>query len=754
MKKSLAIVYLVLLLHSAVAQITVKGTNQFFTGKTPSGGNVLVFLYSEEAAFVWGQGRSYQKITVKFSTQDYKEIFIAGNILGCYMRSSFYAYDLKSLLQEQNDNKTLSDTRSRINIIDNISSMIVNNENILYIQNNQLYQYRADQNTSVPVKGVNISSKNDERMYLVYNPVLDDQKTEYGSINAKMNALVDDYNQIPNKAKLVESIRNASNRTLDGLYSMVKDNLLREYGFNVDTCKRYFMFAAIMNKTTEADTVINRLKKVLVPPNAALQEYFRAIDNYARLTAPTELPGRMAKIEEGYRSSIRNVETTFSTEKDAAERRYLLAKKTADDNLSQWGSSIGSIKSKITALPERERSLNSILFIKDDYEKNRDTIEKFNASFFYIDTRSDPYVNYIGLMSVIKHLDAAYDAKIVNYDSPNVKQLRLDNQKDVIEKQKEMANRGLNDYVRKDTKLRPGISVSDALRQLKTAVGEYETALDKCTSERDSSIAAAKKKHDTVVADAKTKHDDDIRSVPSKLNNEIAEENKKIEANFPKLAEYLLNRFINDELYRQASDGASSIDFPRSSYDAASADYCVIQGNEKRIQGFKVQFPLNLDDFVDLKNNSGERYKLTHPTGYYSILSTVPGAVFVAASAKEIYAWDLSSINILQKPIPPATISEGIFYLIRSDTNQYVVTKAGSIIRLGISDDKITQIPQSGKVNGNDTVFISTVSRKDEVYILGSNGSINGKTSGSIRIGVPQGGAITIASANGQFKIQ
>jgi hypothetical protein len=196
MKKLLAIVCFVLLLHSAAAQVTVKGTNHFFTGKTPSGGKVLVFLYPQEAAFVWGQGRSYQKITVKFSTQDYKEIFIAGNVLGCYMRSSFYVYDLNSLLQPQNDNKTLSDTRSRINIIDNISSMIVNNDNILYIQNNQLYQYRADQNTISPVTEVNINGRNYERVYLIYNPVLDGQKAEYDSINAKMKSLLDSYNQI------------------------------------------------------------------------------------------------------------------------------------------------------------------------------------------------------------------------------------------------------------------------------------------------------------------------------------------------------------------------------------------------------------------------------------------------------------------------------------------------------------------------------------------------------------------------------
>jgi hypothetical protein len=195
------------------------------------------------------------------------------------------------------------------------------------------------------------------------------------------------------------------------------------------------------------------------------------------------------------------------------------------------------------------------------------------------------------------------------------------------------------------------------------------------------------------------------------------------------------------------------MDFPYSSYDAKSADYCVIRESEKRIQGFRVQIPLNLDDFIDLKNNSGEKYKLAQPTGYYSILSAVPGAVFVAASAKEIYAWDLNSVNILQRPMPPETISEGIFYLLKSDTNQYVVTKAGSIIRLGVSDGRITQSPLAAKVSGNDTVFISTVSGKDEVYILGSSGSINGRASGSISIGVPRG-AITIRAANGQFTIQ
>jgi hypothetical protein len=755
-KKLLTIVYLVLLLHSAAAQITVKGTNQFLSGKTPSSGNVLVFLYPDEAAFVWGQGRAYQKITVKFSTQDYKEIFIAGNILGCYMRSSFYAYDLNSLLQEQNDHKTLSDTRSRIRIIDNISSMIVNHENILYVQNNQLYQYRADQNTSVPVNEVTISGRNYERVYLVYNPVLDGKKKEYDLVNTKMRSLLDSYNQIPGNTKPVESIKTAqgSSRTLDGLYNMVKANLLSQYRFDAGACERYLTLAAVMGKTTEADTVIkNGLQKRPDQPNAALRDYFSAIDKYARLTAPEELTGRKAKIEEEYNSSIQNADIARSGEENIAEIRFIQEEKTAAEELLKWGSSIPGIKSKVADLESKEQSLNSIRFI-NDYAKNRDAIRKFDISFFYVDTRSDLHANYSAMMEVLNHLDAAYAAKIPGYDSLAVGKLRLDNQRDIITIQRRMAVQGLDDYAKKDAKPGLRIDVSGALVNLKAAKAKYDTALARSKSVRDSGVTAAERKYKTALDAAKKKRDNDISMVETALKAEIAAENKKINDNFPKLADYLLKRFINDELYRQAQACGKTIDFPHSSYNSKSADYCVIQENEQRIQGFRVQIPLNLDDFIDLKNDSGEKYKLAHPASYYSILSVVPGAVFVVASANEIYAWDLNSINILQNPIPPATISEGIFYLLRSDTNQYVVTKAGSIIRLGISGGRITQSPLAVKVSGDDTVFISTVSGKDEVYILGSSGSINGRASGSIRIGVTQGGAITITAANGQFTIQ
>jgi hypothetical protein len=755
-KKLLTIVYLVLLLHSAAAQITVRGTNQFFTGKNPSGDNVLVFLYPEEATFIWGQGKSYQKITVKFSTQDYKEIFIAGKIFGCYMRSSFYAYDLNLLLKKQNDNKTLSDTRSRIEIIDNISSMIVNNENILYIQNNQLHQYRADQNISIPVNEVTISGKNYERVYLVYNPVLDGQKKEYNSANARMKSLVDKYNQIPKNTSLVQAIKAAqgSSRTLDGLYDMVRPNLLSQYSFDARLGKPYFTLAAITGKTTEADTVIRGLQKRPDQPNTALRNYFPAIDNYAQLTAPTELPGRRAKIEEEYRSSLKNAEAARSTEKNNAETNFKSqVKKTAEDELGKWGGSIPEIHSKFNELSGKERSLNSIL-PTSDYAKNRATIGEFDASLFYVDTRSDLYIKYGDMMEVIKHLDAAYDARIPSYDSIAVKKLRLDYQKDVIEVQRKMAAQGLNDYAKKNAKPDLRIGGSGAWEDLKDAMKAYRATLQAHESARDFSLEAADKEYNTAAAAAKQKLDNDNRMIKNMLDNEIDDANKNIADNFPKLADYLLKRFVNDELYRQAQDCRDSIDFPYSSYDSKSADYCIIQENEQRIQGFRVQISLNLDDFIDLKNNSGERYKLAQPAGYYSILSAVPDAVFVAASAKKIYAWDLNSINILQKPIPPEEISEGIFYLLRSDINQYVVTKAGSIIRLGISGGRITQSLLAAKVSGNDTVFISTVSGKDEVFILGGNGSINGKTSGSIRIGVPQGSAITITAANGQFKIQ
>ena len=322
------------------------------------------------------------------------------------------------------------------------------------------------------------------------------------------------------------------------------------------------------------------------------------------------------------------------------------------------------------------------------------------------------------MMKVIDHLDAAYAAKIQGYDSYAVKKLRLDNQKDVIEVQRKMAIQGLNDKAKEGAEASLRIDRSTALANLKEAWTAYDTALVRYKSERYSSIAAAEQKYKTAVTAATKKLDDDNRDVEIALKNEITATSKEITNNFTKLADYLLKRFINDELYRQARNCRYSIDFPHSSYDSKSADYCIIQENEKRIQGFRVQIPLNLDDFIDLKNNSGEKYKLAQPTGYYSILSAVSGKVFVAASAKEIYAWDISSINILQEPPHPATIYEGIFYLLRSDKNQYVVTKAGSIIRLDISGGKITQSPLASKVSGNDTVFISTVSGNDEVYIL------------------------------------
>jgi hypothetical protein len=751
MKKLLAIVYLVLLLHSAAAQVTVKGTNQFFTGRTTSGGNVLVFLYPQEAAFVWGQGRSYQKILVKFSTQDYKEIFIAGNILGCYMRSSFYVYDLNSLLQPQTDTKTLSETRSRINIIDNISSMIVNNDSILYIQNNQLYQYRADQNTSSPVTEVNISGRNYERVYLVYSPVLEGYKTEYDLVNAKMKSLLDSYNQIPGNTKPVESIRTAqsSSRTWNGLYAMVKDNLLRQYRFDADMGKRYFTLAAITGKTTEAETVIRGLQKRPDQPNVALREYFLAIDNYARLTAPAELSGRKAKIEEEYHRSRENVEATLSKEKTDAETRYSRAKTTADNDLLKWGNSISEINSKITVLSRKEQSLNSIPDT-NDYAKNRGAIGKFEPSFYYIDTQSDLYANYSAMMEVLNHLDAAYAAKIPGYDSSTVEKLRLDNQKDVIAVQRQMAIQGLNDNAKENAKPDLRINAQGALANLKAAGEAHDAALSRYNLERDSGIAAAERNYKTALNAVTKKRENDNRTVESVLKNEIAAAGKNITDNFPKLADYLLKRFINDELYRQAQDCRNSINFPYSSYDSKSADYCIIQENEKRIQGFSTEIPINLDDFVDLRNNSGEKYTLVQPTSYYSILSVVPDAVFVAASAKVIYAWDINSIKIL----PPEEIPEGIFYLLRSATNQYVVTKTGSIIRLGISGGKITKNQLPVKASGDDTIFISTVSGNDEVYILGSNGSINGKASGPIRIGVTQGSVITITAANGQFKIQ
>jgi hypothetical protein len=535
---------------------------------------------------------------------------------------------------------------------------------------------------------------------------------------------------------------------------MVKDNLLRQYSFDTDTCKRYFTLAAVTGKTTEADTVIRGLQKRPDQPNAAMQEYFRAIDSHARLTAPAELSGRKTRIEEEYSLSLKNADAARSKEKTDAEARYSREKTTADNELLKWGNTIDEINAKIAELSRKEQSLNSIRYV-NDYAKNRETIGKFEPSYFYIDTLSALYVNYGAMTEVTDHLDAAYDAKIPGYDSLAVKELRLDNQKAVIEEQKKMALQGLNDAAKNNAKPGPRIDASSgALANLKAVGTAHAAALVKCNADRVSRIEAAERSYNAALAIATKKREDDNRTVESALNIEIAAVNKNITDNFPKLADYLLKRFINDELYRQAQDCRNSIDFPYNSYDSKSADYCIIQENEKRIQGFRVEIPLNLDDFVDLKNNSGERYKLAQPTNYYSILSVVPGAVFVAASAKEIYAWDINSINILQKPMPPETISEGTFYLLRSDTNQYVVTKAGSIIRLGISGGKITQSLLAAKVKGDDTVFISTVSGNDEVYILGSNGSINGRASGSIRIGVPQGGAITIKAANGQFTIQ
>jgi hypothetical protein len=103
--------------------------------------------------------------------------------------------------------------------------------------------------------------------------------------------------------------------------------------------------------------------------------------------------------------------------------------------------------------------------------------------------------------------------------------------------------------------------------------------------------------------------------------------------------------------------------------------------------------------------------------------------------------------------IKPYTADSKALYLLDSDANQYAATKSGGLYRLGVSGGAVTA-EKAASLNPGDTAVITTANGKDDVYILSSDGLINGKATGVIKIKTGKDSFVNISLKDKFFVVQ
>jgi hypothetical protein len=468
------------------------------------------------------------------------------------------------------------------------------------------------------------------------------------------------------------------------------------------------------------------------------------------------LERRKKNIIEEYNAAEKRAEDIYRSEEAVAINRHVASIAGEEKKLLSWGTTITEIQNKYRDLEKKVTRIESYSWLSSSNKdseynnnyKNINELEQFLHSDLAIDTVSPDFKKYQTMKDISDHLDNALKTKTPGFDKPAVMALRVDNGKAVLEFQKSI---GMN---RISNQAWPGSSNNNNYNwnSFKSDYLQYTIAIERYTGTKNNAIRSAQRKRDDAINQAKQKRDRESSSIETVLKNEIAVAEQNRNSNYLHIAAYLLNRFISDEVYAGIIKISQNINL-NNRYESKYADYCIINTAFTSIQGFKFPISFAMSDFVNIKDTSGNGYRFSRPQSY-SIISAASGIVYVLTSENSINAYDLSKINLFSQNIPPFSVPEKVFYLAKSGINQYMVTKAGNIYRLSLSGNTVAQI-KAGTIRGQDTLIVTTVGNNDELYVLGSDGLLNGKTTGSFKLTTGLDGRyITVLLQNRQLIVQ
>lgn len=747
------------------AQVSVEWTNQLFAGKTAVGQNVLAFIYPDGIDFVYRQEGSYRKVRVRgnFSSESMAtDFFIAGNTFCFRKRRTVFVLDLANILMPSNYERDL--TFYLIDEISGVDSLHVYNNMIYYLKSGRILRYNQNEKNR-PIDDVLIA--NSSLSYLAFNPVSSRYSADYEMEKNRISGILDSYNAIANETRGIENIERAtqSQQTAEGLYNMVKPGLLAAYPVNPAAFAKFFSLAALLRRNGDNGDAVNTVK-VLEKRNSSplsftiIHNYYRALDEYRALNRPGVLADRKKTIGENYDREAAQAAEVCANEKNDAERNYIINLEGIQrDMISRFGN---NFEQKYNDLLVKETSLNGYNWVGQNRNQDMEyssnigklaALDNFLVQQLSIDSVSALRAGcreYRAKKDMVDHLESARQEGFAGYDKQSLINLRLQNAREVFSAQKELGRKAL------DAAAGAGVTGRSvpSWTVFKTEYGKFKAALENISAIKQTAFDDAEKKRKGAVEAAEKRRDAEFAAVERQLGQDKDNAASRRDNNLKTIASSLLNRFINDELLRQIMEIRSANNIPSNQYDSGLADFCVIAESLVSIQGFKVPLSITMRHFEAPRNNSGELFRFAKPQSY-SIISAFPNSVYVLASEDTIFAYDLTKLNLLSNPGRLYSVGEKVFYLLKSDINQYMVTKTGGLYRLEIVNNTVRRSEKLKDVRGTDTVVISTISGKDEIYILGQDGLVNGRQTGVVRFSTgTDTGYVTLVVENRQFRVQ
>ena len=654
---------------SQSTETEVKYTNQFFAAKTSSG-YVYVFIYPDNFTFINVSGSDIQKIELPYSSiGSVKDIFIADDVLFIRLNDNLYYYDLKIILNKNNDGKSFGSIGAGKGQINNISSIYQHENKIYYTKdgNDNLYTFSSkDNKADIPVQNKqnkNIIFKTTKfSRHILHYPLEKTRETEYIAIKGNVDRKITEYNnavsQIDQQTRdrIETFIGNLSknDQTFDKAFNSAKSFYLDKIKFDREIFEKFYSLAKLIGgKNTEINNVVGKLR---ISSNAEIAQrrtniynYYAKKAEYDRVNTKEYMDGEKSKIT----NAIAGIRTGLE---------------------GKWGTNFESNQTIINLIFDKDDIKNALRWKtvsnQKDFQTNLQIITNFDnnlTSLFEKTTftqSNNIYNEYIAVKKFYDDILKSYKENIQN-TSYN----------------KDILLTGINN-----------ISLHYNMLQM------------------------------NVAKDYKIKYDNDIKSLTAK-NVELSQVEKAVldlrDTNLTakKTAlDLVINDFSNEYRKIEIIDNINGMNLLFNDYNEDFIDYCLISNEEKIIHGFFVTDSIALDEFNINKNNTGEDYTFIRPS-IYSLINKTDDGLFILTSKKTIIAYDTTNPNITKTKIKSLTINEEIFYMIKGGKKQYIVTKDGKLLELSIDRNKM-EIKRNdtgkGPITGRDTILITG----NDIYVL------------------------------------
>jgi len=190
-----------------------------------------------------------------------------------------------------------------------------------------------------------------------------------------------------------------------------------------------------------------------------------------------------------------------------------------------------------------------------------------------------------------------------------------------------------------------------------------------------------------------------LKLILNERENEKSEIEQSIETNIKEIKNYIISQCRN-RLYEQLQAIQPDI----KNYLPQYKDFCIVDGNQIIINGYKIGETVKTVDFADIRNDKREYPRLVVPSSF-SYINVINNAVYVLIAKDKVLAFDTTQANIAstRKEIDISKWG-GVFYLVPggSTNDQYIVSKNGNLLKLSLSG----KVAGEGAVQSGDTVLI------------------------------------------------